>query len=100
MSQTISAHPKKATADLTDAERHRLLGDQRRQELLDALTHLDDQTNIETLARTLAEHNPDQDADDAETMRRLKVSLHHQHLPMMDSFGVLDYDPDTKEVSL
>jgi len=57
-----------------------------------------DQTNIETLARTLAEHNPDQDADDVETVRRLKVSLHHQHLPKIADAGLIAYDIDRKAV--
>lgn len=98
MSQNISASPEETTTDLTDAQRHRLLGNQRRQRLLAALAELSTPTDIDELATAIADRNPELEPSNADTVQRIKVSLHHQHLPMLDSFDILEYDVDDKQV--
>jgi len=69
------------TGQLTDAERHELLANERRRSVLAVL-------DCETASST-----PDQEA-----ARSVRVSLHHVHLPKMTALGVVDYDPATRRI--
>jgi hypothetical protein len=37
-------------------------------------------------------------AADEEFVERVKISLHHNHLPKMADLGVVEYDPDATRI--
>lgn len=51
--------------------------------------------NGETTLDAVAEHLRDDCGDECE---RVRVSLHHRHLPKLDDLGVLDYDDSANVV--
>lgn len=72
------------------------LGDTRRRRLLGVFVEADERTlDRRTIAERLAaeEAGPETVAERLE--RRIEVSLHHKHLPELDEFGAVEYDPDT-----
>lgn len=36
---------------------------------------------------------------DRERAERMQILLHHNHLPMMDEFGIVEYDPEQRIVA-
>lgn len=64
---------------------------------------LDEQTadiQLAALASAVAKQEAGLDAEDSETVKRVKITLHHNHLPKMDELGVLTYDPNSNHVRL
>lgn len=79
----------------TESERYRLLASQQRRL---ALEHLAGQTapvELSALASAIVTRADDLDHEDVE---RVTVSLHHVHLPMLDQFGVLEYDANATRI--
>jgi len=89
-------HP--ALRGLTQSERHRLLADARRQRVLDVLADATAPIDLESLATELVAREEALDADYEGMMGRVRIDLHHKHLPLMDGLGVLDYDPDSHRI--
>ncbi|WP_232686894.1 DUF7344 domain-containing protein [Halobacterium zhouii] len=85
-----------ATVDLSDTERYRLLSAKRRRIVCGVLADADGPVRFERLAEAVAtrEAAPDgrEEADD------VAVALHHVHLPRLAEVGVIEYDPETKQV--
>ena len=86
-----------------------LLRAERRRTVLELLYVLqleeesDDVTiQIPDLARQVAATEADVDsATVGRTVQRsLNLGLRHTHLPMLDDYGVIEYDPDANEVSM
>lgn len=73
-----------------------LLGHERRRKTIRILEN-DDETTLDRreIARRIAAIETDADAASDELVRRVELSLHHKHLPMLDDHGVVDYDRDT-----
>jgi hypothetical protein len=96
------------TGQLTDCERHELLANERRQRVFSVLDDQQAPVTLETIAREVTEceaalANPGTDGPrgvrtSPEDVQRVRVSLHHVHLPKMTAFGVLEYDPTTRRV--
>ena len=84
--------------DLTETERHRLLAAQRRRIVITVLSNAVTPISLEDLALKVAKQEDDVEASDAVAVDRLKESLHHRHLPMMDDLSVLEYDVTETEV--
>ena len=85
-----------AAAELSESERWRLLSAERRRIVCDVL--VDEGTPIQfgELAAAVAAREtapPDPDAAD-----NVAVALHHIHLPKLTDAGIIDYDPDTRQV--
>lgn len=78
---------------LTDTERYRLLASGRRRTALSVLAHRTTPVALEELAVAVASREADVDATDPDAVARVRVSLHHNHLPRMDDLDVVDYDP-------
>ena len=72
-----------------------VLADERRRAVLSVLADRDGPVGLSDLARAVADLTGD-DASDA--VDRLRVSLHHQHLPKIADAGLIAYDLDRKSV--
>lgn len=88
------------TANLTDGERYSLLSSERRRTVLDVLEEQTADIQLTELAFEVANQEAGLDAEDSETVMRIKTTLHHNHLPKMDALGVLTYDPDSHRIRL
>lgn len=86
-----------AAAELTETERHRLLASERRRRILTVLSGRTSPITCAELASKLARMTGTAASDPAD-IRPIRISLHHSHLPAMDDFGVIDYDPSTNTV--
>jgi len=85
------------TIELTTDERHCLLADSRRRNVLDVLADRATPVDFTDLARAVADREFDGGAD-PDQVERVAVSLHHVHLPKMADCGVVEYDPSTNRV--
>lgn len=90
-------------ATLPRDDAFRLLGDGRRRAILRFL--LDDRretpTSLSTLATFVAavEHrNGDADQPVGELQPRVRIALHHSHLPLLDDHDLVRYDPEERTV--
>jgi hypothetical protein len=88
-----------STAELTEDDRHRLFANGRRRLALDCLAGETPPTELADLAAEIATREDGIDPDDRETLHRVKIELHHVHLPKMDDFGVVDYDTDARRLT-
>lgn len=86
------------TANLTESERHTLLSSGRRRRVLDILEGQTTPVQLAALASEVANREAGLDPEDSETVKRVKTTLHHNHLPRMDELGVLAYDPNSHQV--
>ncbi len=78
-----------ALNDLYDALSH-----DRRRIALAILADLQPPVHVETLAHRVRETEREASGDS----ERVDVVLHHVHLPRLAASGLLEYDPDRKEV--
>lgn len=85
-------------AHLTENERHRLLTAERRRLALKVLEGQTTPIHLADLASEIAEQETGLDAEDREAVKRVKITLRHTHLPMMDELGVLEYDIDSNQI--
>lgn len=83
---------------LADGDRYELLASARRRTTLDVLAGRSAPVDLAELARTVAARETGVDATDADAVERVAVSLHHNHLPKMDDWDVVDYDPVANRV--
>ncbi|WP_425499314.1 DUF7344 domain-containing protein [Natronosalvus caseinilyticus] len=42
---------------------------------------------------------PEAILNDGEGRRDLEIALHHKHLPLLDDYGFIDWDPETSRVT-
>lgn len=80
--------------ELTASERHDLLSSDRRRLVLDALGERSDPIGLEELSSAVAQWEAGTEDVDAEAEKRVRIDLHHVHLPKLSDHGVLSYDPD------
>jgi hypothetical protein len=102
MSQTIThfetTYP--STESLSDDDRYEILSAARRRAALAVLENEARRLSLRSLASAVAKEEEGVDAEDTRAIDRVAVSLHHSHLPKMAAFGVVEYDPSSKEVTL
>lgn len=100
MSQLPSeqSSPPTAPAELTESARHRLLAAPERRVVLERLADLTAPVDLEELAEAVTTSEATDGLAVPESSDRVKVRLHHAHLPKLDDAGVLDYDPDANRV--
>jgi len=77
--------------ELTDPERCHILSDDRRRLLLDILTEHTAGIGLEALAERVTDRT-DAVTGGERSARRVAISLHHKHLPMLDDYDVVKYD--------
>lgn len=93
-----SAGNRENSANLTESEHHRLLADDRRKLALDILAGRTTAVGLAELASGVLAREDGVDAIDEAAVERVACQLHHVHLPLMDEFGVVDYDLETNRV--
>lgn len=100
MSQTIPRFTtdQSSGANLTENERHELLRKERRRMVLDILA---DQSTPVTLAELVDEiaGREDDSVADENTVKQIRISLHHVHLPQMNEFGIISYDGESNTIT-
>ncbi|WP_248515264.1 DUF7344 domain-containing protein [Salinarchaeum laminariae] len=100
MSQTkttiTTAYP--SIAQLTESERHALLMDERRRTVLSVLAGYRTAVDLSTVATEVAHREDGCDASDATSVDRIRVTLHHMHLPKLESHGIVEYDATTNRI--
>jgi len=85
---------------LSRSESFELLSAKRRRITLGVLGDGPTTISLDELARAVAERESADGATRGSPSReRVATSLHHRHLPKMDDFGVLEYDPETNRVT-
>lgn len=88
---------EESTDQLFDA-----LADERRRVVLDSLFESGTPVDVGRLARRVAARERRGGEGDrgppADAVHRVRVSLHHVHLPKLDDAGLVEYDPDGQAV--
>ena len=84
--------------DLDPDDRHRVLASERRRLTLDILEGIESAVELEELARGVAAREDGIESVDDESVSRVGLSLHHQHLPIISETGVLEYDPEANRI--
>lgn len=102
MSDTISgssAEPHESEAgpiELEASARHELLAVRRRRLAVDVLEGRVESLDLDAIAREVAVR---EDADPPpETVERIAIELHHNHLPRLDEYGLVGYEPKARLV--
>lgn len=96
--------PDSHTADpgAASEELEEVLNDPHCRHILDYLRCEDDPVSESTLARhvvaKITNTEPEEVGDDVQ--RRVQTWLHHGQLPVLDEYGVVEFDADSGEVSL
>lgn len=97
--------PTKSRRNVHGSSNERLedvLDDPHCKHLLDYLRQENDPVDESTLARhvvaQITDTTPEEVAD--EVQRRVQTWLHHGQLPVLDEYGVVEFDADAGEVSL
>lgn len=84
--------------ELSVSERHDLLSSDRRRLVLDALAERTEPIGLTELASAVAEWEAGPAEVDEEREERVRIDLHHVHLPKLSDHGVIGYDPDAHVV--
>lgn len=84
------------TIELLPSARHELLADRRRRQAVDILDGRVASLDLDTVAEAIAAR---EEADPApETIERVAIELHHNHLPKLDECGFIEYEPKARLV--
>ena len=87
-------------ATIDEDESHRMLSSDRRRLLIDLLAEQPPSVDLDTLAAQLFEEEAAAGDVKARSVEQVSISLHHSHLPKLDSVGVIDYEPGSKTVEI
>lgn len=77
------------------------VADEHRRAVIDALNSASNSTlGYEALVDHVADRVSDEDAEreSDEHRQRIRIQLHHAHLPKLDEVGVIDYEAETRHV--
>jgi DNA-binding transcriptional ArsR family regulator len=96
MSETTIRHDGAAlmTSD-EKSDYYRLRSDRQRRTTLQVLSDTSQDITVAELAMRVSRRLPTETPTD-----RIEIRLHHVHLPMLADAGVVDYDRESKRVSL
>lgn len=92
MSKSQPIKSVESTAILSENERHTLLASEQRRQAIAVLSFADAPVDLDDLTHAVATRG--EQSDDEESIERIKITLHHIHLPKMEDFGVLEYDTE------
>lgn len=82
---------------LTVSEQHDVLASERRRTILDVLAETQLPLDTATLAREIVDREYGSgDSDGA--LARVRMSLHHTHLPKLHRVGIVEYDPESNHI--
>lgn len=75
------------------------VADEHRRAVIRSLDHAEDGTmEIDTLAELVADRVQCETLSPAEHRNRVRIVLHHTHLPKLAKCGIIRYDTDTKRI--
>lgn len=94
---TLTAAPDDS---LERTEIHDILRNDRRRRVIKSLREHDKPLSVRSLSETLATAETGEDPAPRNVRQSVYVSLHQTHLPKLEELGVIDYDTETKEVTL
>lgn len=79
-----------------------MLSDRHARAAIDCLRRSDGPVDLADLARRVVAAITDEPPDDVpdDVVRRVRTWLHHGHLPVLHTHGVVEFDPDAGTVSL
>jgi len=83
---------------MNETERHRLLASKQRRETLELLENRAMPLELQELAAGIADRQHGLTPRERRPVELIAAALHHNHLPMMDDFGVIDYRPSAKRI--
>lgn len=86
--------------EISDAEIHRLLANERRRTALEALSELTPPVALEDLAALVAMQESSGLVTNDEQEASVAIALHHAHLPMLDELGIIEYNPEKARVDM
>lgn len=99
MSQTaFGVIDEDRTNHLPEYERHRLLASERRRLLLTVLENRESTATLDDLAAAIADRENEREMANGEAVERVKLTLHHNHLPKLDEHDVVDYHPESHRI--
>jgi len=94
MSRTrFAAGAVSETERIDPADHQRILAHERRRVVLSVLEEKGTPIDLEELTESVIELELE-----TETKRRVMLTLHHRHLPMMAERDVIEYDPETRQI--
>ena len=93
-------HEADWTAGLSATDLHRVLSSERRRALLDVLLTQSSPITLDELARAVTIQQFETTEPSPEIVEKVMVTLHHNHLQMLSSLGIVTYDPSTRQVML
>jgi len=82
-----------AVTGLSDSKRYELLANDRRRHTLDVLADRDLPLTLDEIAEAVAAREVDATDSRPGTLKDVKITLHHVHLPKLAEADVVDYDP-------
>lgn len=75
------------------------LSDHRRRQILTYMhTSEEDSFNFDELAQIIANENNETSDVSQKQRKRVKLTLHHRHLPKLDDAGLIEYDPRNGDI--
>jgi hypothetical protein len=91
---------KKETEDLDAGQIHDILRNDRRRLAIRCLREVGGSMSVRDLSEEVATRETGEAPAPRDKRRSVYVSLHQTHLPKLDDLRIVDYDTETKEVSL
>ena len=89
-----------ADGSLEEGQIHEVLRNDRRRLALEALRESDGRSTVRELSETVATRETGEEPAPRNKRQSVYVSLHQTHLPKLDELGIVQYDGDSKEVTL
>jgi hypothetical protein len=80
----------------SQSQRHRVLADRRRRVLLAELEGHTEPVSVDALTSAIVARERGDGGQSAS--EKVRISLHHIHLPLLNDHGIVDYDTEDKVV--
>ena len=97
---SVSTTADGAEPDLEERDIHEILRNDRRRLALEALREDGGRSTVRGLAELIATHETGEEPPPTDKRQSVYVSLHQTHLPKLDTLGIVEYDPEEKDVVL
>lgn len=99
MNAEVTAMSDESTT-IDEGDIHDVLRNARRRELISFLGQHDGYATIQDLSEHIARLESGEDPPPQNVRQSVYVSLHQTHLPKLEALGIVEYDTDSKDVTL
>lgn len=99
MNAEVTAMSDESTA-IDEGDVHDVLRNVRRRELISFLGRRDGYATIQDLSEHIARLESGENPPPRNVRQSVYVSLHQTHLPKLEALGIVEYDTDSKDVTL